>query len=459
MLKRSERKSDIALREHFGKNTLRLLISVITLSLFSADLSVVQAAEPNVNQSVRSPYLTAGSGSFNMDGSRPPGGFQGSILKNIYGHCMSININGPILRKGQAIVAGDCTKESFVWKSSWTPDAFYLEVKNSPGLCAIAASGINGYDLKVLPCESGYGLWTKLTQMSGAIKLWNTPFCLDVEGGRRTAGVPLQIWECKLVNSIPIEAQTWSMIEGGSANPPVGTVAPPSGAAPPEQPYLFIIQSGQQLSASWFPSSGATRYEVELHRVKAIREFGPRTATYWDTQKFGTSSTSLSIKLDRYNYQSHTTQRVGLRACNTVCSTWHYVDYDKFRPNRTEQKAIFEMLADKFPLSFWSKIDAYKPLYFPYSILENDLCSWVPESKRGRFDFTLACTYHDWLYRNAKRLEREFGFDTWNRNRRKSYDDSFLAMMSEWCDQYQKKKSCYALAFTYYQGVRLGGWK
>jgi len=117
------------------------------------------------------------------------------------------------------------------------------------------------------------------------------------------------------------------------------------------------------------------------------------------------------------------------------------------------------MLADKFPLSFWSKIDAYKPLYFPYSILENDLCSWVPESKRGRFDFTLACTYHDWLYRNAKRLEREFGFDTWNRNRRKSYDDSFLAMMSEWCDQYQKKKSCYALAFTYYQGVRLGGWK
>jgi hypothetical protein len=302
--------------------------------------------------------------------------------------------------------------------------------------------------------------------MSGAIKLWNTPFCLDVEGGRRTAGVPLQIWECKLVNSIPIEAQTWSMIDGGSANPPVGTVAPPSGAAPPEQPYLFITQSGQQLSASWLASAGATKYEVELHRVKDIRKFGPRTAEYWDTQKFETSSTSLRIKLDRYIYQSHTSQRVGLRACNTVCSTWHYVDFNQFRPIGKEQKMVFDIVATRFTLSSWSTIAALKPLYFPYSSFENDVCSNSPNKPNVGIitvDFTLACTYHDWMYRNAKRLEREFGFETWNENSRKTYDDSFLFLMTQACEaKYNpgvRCNLCKSIAKKYYNIVRLLGWK
>ena len=464
-MKPSVQRSDNDKHNALRKNVLRLLISVIVLSLFGSDLSVVRAVGPTIYHPSGAPILTAVGRSINFDGSRPPGGFQGSILKNSFGHCMSINVTGPVVKKDQAIVTGDCSKEAFVWKSSWTPDAFYLEVKNSPGLCAIAASGINGYDLKVLPCEWGYGLWTKLTQMSGAIRLWNTPFCLDVEGGRRVPGVPLQIWECKNVNDIPIEAQTWSMIEGGSTNPPVGTVvppvgtvAPPSGAAPPGQPYLFITQTGQQLSASWLPSTGATKYEVELHRVKDIRRFGPRTVAYWDTQKFQTSLTSLTLNLDRYNYQSHTTQKVGLRACNSVCSTWHFVEFDKFRPPRKEQKAIFDILATNFNLVSWTRINERKPLYFPYSIFENDLCSNSPNKITGIYDFTLPCTYHDWLYRNAQRLQREFGFKTWNDQKKKIYDKSFLDMAYEWCDLVhpsgKKNTNCHNVAVAFYLALR-----
>jgi hypothetical protein len=267
------------------------------------------------------------------------------------------------------------------------------------------------------------------------------------------------------------------MIEGGSANPPagtvappVGTVAPPSGAVPPEQPYLFITQSGQQLSASWLASSGAKTYEIELSRVKKMGSFSPRNAEFWDTKNFRTSLTSLTFNIDDYPYQSHTTQRVGLRACNTVCSTWHYVDFDQFRPTGKEQKRAFDIVTNA-NLGIWSKIKAYKPLYFPYSSFENDVCSKSPDRPRLQgfliADFTLACTHHDWMYRNAKRLEYDFkNLDTWNEESRKKYDQTFKFIMEEICNNNFKKGFfsslkygvCLTTAAAYYKAVRqLGG--
>ena len=72
----------------------------------------------------------------------------------------------------------------------------------------------------------------------------------------------------------------------------------------------------------------------------------------------------------------------------------------------------------------------------------------VPDSG-ATFDFTDACAQHDACYA-----------DPGTEQTRKQCDDAFLEDMLDSCDQQQRWKrfSCASRAYTYYLGVRIGGW-
>ena len=80
-----------------------------------------------------------------------------------------------------------------------------------------------------------------------------------------------------------------------------------------------------------------------------------------------------------------------------------------------------------------------------------DYCSDSPDNPLG-FDFTLSCARHDFGYRNYKAM----GSFSTNKPR---LDDAFYADLQRECATYATafRPACDALAWTYYQAVRIFG--
>lgn len=78
-----------------------------------------------------------------------------------------------------------------------------------------------------------------------------------------------------------------------------------------------------------------------------------------------------------------------------------------------------------------------------------DYCSNSPNRPLG-FDFTLSCARHDFGYRNFKQ------FNAFSENKGR-IDDAFYFDMKQACDGYFDWKTCYAVAWTYYQAVHVFG--
>jgi Prokaryotic phospholipase A2 len=80
-----------------------------------------------------------------------------------------------------------------------------------------------------------------------------------------------------------------------------------------------------------------------------------------------------------------------------------------------------------------------------------DYCSASPDEPLG-FDFRLSCWRHDFGYRNYKALQ-QFPAN------KAHVDDAFYADLKRVCAQYNVfiRASCYSLAWTYYQAVRVFG--
>ena len=77
----------------------------------------------------------------------------------------------------------------------------------------------------------------------------------------------------------------------------------------------------------------------------------------------------------------------------------------------------------------------------------SDACSYSPDRPFG-YDFTAACSRHDFGYRNFKKQSR---FTEVNRKR---IDDLFYSDMKQSCGG---SLTCYGTAWTYYQAVRAFG--
>jgi hypothetical protein len=113
-----------------------------------------------------------------------------------------------------------------------------------------------------------------------------------------------------------------------------------------------------------------------------------------------------------------------------------------------------------------------------------DGCSTgIPPGNSGRsFDFTAACSRHDFAYRNLKRLEQWYGCHHrrldhycepgqersgrsersgryWNRANRRRADQRFLADMLDDCRRRvtAQRLTCRVWARTYHRAVRLAG--
>jgi hypothetical protein len=80
-----------------------------------------------------------------------------------------------------------------------------------------------------------------------------------------------------------------------------------------------------------------------------------------------------------------------------------------------------------------------------------DYCSDSPDEPLG-FDFRMPCARHDFGYRNYKAVQ-QFPAN------KSHVDDSFYADLKRKCAQYNVivRPSCYSLAWTYYQAVRVFG--
>jgi len=98
----------------------------------------------------------------------------------------------------------------------------------------------------------------------------------------------------------------------------------------------------------------------------------------------------------------------------------------------------------------------------PWFDWSTDHCSSPLVGSTGRsFDFTAACTRHDFGYRNVKLLERRYGTGAtyWNGAMRQRIDDRFLTDMRDHCRirSVFLQPTCMAWAATFHRAVRLWG--
>ena len=110
----------------------------------------------------------------------------------------------------------------------------------------------------------------------------------------------------------------------------------------------------------------------------------------------------------------------------------------------------------------WGSVPKYNGQYaayaftgLPYPGLDwsRDGCSAPDGLGLGyREDFRPACNVHDFGYRNLRVLERTDA-------NRKTTDEVFHSNMDVICatKSWYKRPACYAAAYAYYQGVRVGG--
>jgi hypothetical protein len=90
-----------------------------------------------------------------------------------------------------------------------------------------------------------------------------------------------------------------------------------------------------------------------------------------------------------------------------------------------------------------------------YLVWETDGCS-APVLGRGPFDFTLACTRHDFGWRNLKALNRA-GAPVWHVGNKDRVDAGFLWDMRSRCAAFTgiSRLGCDTTARVYYTAVRL----
>lgn len=91
-----------------------------------------------------------------------------------------------------------------------------------------------------------------------------------------------------------------------------------------------------------------------------------------------------------------------------------------------------------------------------------DLCSAPLIGSRGRsFDFTAACTRHDFAYRNFKRADRDHPRrgSWWNSTIRHRIDLKFLDDMHHHCSTRRtgERTTCRLWAEMYFRMVRIAG--
>jgi hypothetical protein len=228
------------------------------------------------------------------------------------------------------------------------------------------------------------------------------------------------------------------------------------------QPKKYI----SSLLISWAPSSNITFYEVEISRSKFLsytsRESG--TTMYWQTDYVRVPAPQSSLVITpKYSFEFHLKVKVGVKACTEIahvgsCSSTVYVE-KTVDPPISEQIQVFKNLALNGTLSQISKMTQLKPLYFPYSDWTNDGCSKSPDqiSVLGfKADWIKACILHDYLYRNANRLNKAKP-GTWSEKNRKTFDDALQIVMREICGksaQGASLTSCLGTVGLYYSTVR-----
>jgi hypothetical protein len=102
--------------------------------------------------------------------------------------------------------------------------------------------------------------------------------------------------------------------------------------------------------------------------------------------------------------------------------------------------------------STWNSARQNQGKWAEYSFdWSTDFCSASPDKPLG-FDFRLSCHRHDFGYRNFKKL------NAFPANKAR-LDNAFHADLKALCAKYSAvpKKSCLALAWTYYQAVKKFG--
>ena len=121
-------------------------------------------------------------------------------------------------------------------------------------------------------------------------------------------------------------------------------------------------------------------------------------------------------------------------------------------PNRL---AVLESLTSDSSGSYdaWN-IGRFTGTYAAYEFdWSNDLCTGAPDNPLG-FTFESACARHDFGYRNYKAAQR---FEA-NKDR---LDSAFYGDLKRVCATYVEavQPACYALAFVYYEAVRIFGFQ
>ena len=414
-------------------------------------------------------------------------------IRNGYNYCLGVNKS--------KIVNVKCVENKNSWTVTKSSRSAGYTIGNKK--CVTAVFLKNGQNLTTENCGSfpaAHQDWVALP--SGGIALVGSNFCLDVEVGVPKLNSPIQIYTCLglIVGNIRVPAQRWvygaAMFNQSQAVTPVVTIARPnrdlfpglpapptttaSAANPtaPKAPTSFSVKPGLVShdlvgngllgvfwSAEWNASPGATRYELEVSRLKNPLTGQPRgTKPHWDVQYISTTYTRYTESSQEFKYQDHAVLRVGIRACNSSCSRFVYSETDKRVPYRARQRELLMSIANVMTVSTWSRIttlrsESGKRLYFPYSDWSNDGCSNSPD--RPLANFILACSLHDWLYRNSKRIDKETTGDEyadrlWNAKNRKIFDDQLLFLLRQECVNKvgSSKVSCQALARIYYFFVR-----
>mgnify|MGYP001106530846 FL=1 len=91
-----------------------------------------------------------------------------------------------------------------------------------------------------------------------------------------------------------------------------------------------------------------------------------------------------------------------------------------------------------------------------YLVWERDGCS-APVLGSGPFDFTLACTRHDFGWRNLKAIDTDSGAPVWHVSNKDRVDAGFLWDMRTRCSAFSAvlRLGCDTTARVYYTAVRL----
>ena len=437
-------------------------------------------------------------------------------ISNGYNYCLGTGLQGNI----ENVV---CPGQNWTVSKSSRSAGYQIGTKN----CVTAAVLRDGENLQLASCgkvPAAQQDWVALP--SGGIALVGSNFCLDVEVGVPKPNSPIQIYTCQglTAESKRIPSQRWgynpAMFRDGKEVAPVATtvapvvtvvapevtlarpnrdlldLSPPTTVAvaenptagdglnsAPSAPTSFSISPGFLSNhwsgygwpppvfwtANWNASPGATKYQLEVSRLKNPLTGKPRgTKNIWDVQYISTSSTTYRETKQEFKYQNHAVLRVGVRACNLKCSEFVYSETEKLVPRRDTQRNLLMLITEFVTADLWYNFEVLrsasgKHVYFPYADWTNDGCSNSPDFPGA--NFILACSMHDWLYRNSKRLDKERTSEEkapqlWNDKNRKIFDDQFLFLLQLECNNLGTKREtdkCLTKANVYYQMVRKCG--